>query len=323
MRYLLLLVFFLSCFVNVEADVGIMNEVIIGDEFYKSGNLKKGNITFSDGESMEGTFYDTCSGGPKEGKRIYPYGDIEIGKFDIEGSLKEGKRISLNEVIDGEFIAGIFKKGNVTFLDGEVQNGNFDINGMLEKGYISYPNGTILCVNTQVKKELKEKDDEITTLKKEKHILNVIKNEYIMMYMIEMNIIIIIIFSILGYYCVKYFYKNKIENKNKKIVTLEEKLKKENKKIVTFEKQLKELREKNKNENKKYEIKIEKLKFELDDANKKIEELKKENEFKKINENKTINLHQPNIVEVNKQESSIQRQKRKAAAKASKKNEKL
>ena len=47
--------------------------------------------------------------------------------------------------------------------------------------------------------------------------------------------------------------------------------------------------------------------------------LKKENEFKKINENKTINLHQPNIVEVNKQESSIQRQKRKAAAKASKK----
>ena len=199
-RYMLLLVLFLSCFVNVEADVGIFNEVIVGDEFYKSGNLKKGNITFSDGESMEGTFYDICGGDLKEGKRIYPYGDIEIGKFDIEGYLKEGKRISLNEVIDGEFIAGIFKKGTVIFLDGTFQYGNFDINGMLEKGYISYPNETILCVNTQVEKELKEKDDEITTLKKEK--------EYIE------RIIIIIIFSILAYYCVKYFYKNKIENKN-------------------------------------------------------------------------------------------------------------
>ena len=206
MRYMLLLVLFLSyfvysCFVHVEADIDIFNEVIVSDKFYKSGNLKKGNITFPDGESVEGTFYDMCGGALKEGKRIYPYGVIEEGKFDIEGYIKEGKKISLNEVIDGEFIAGNFKKGTVTFLDGEVQNGNF-VNGILEKGYISYPNKTILCVNTQVEKELKEKDDEITTLKKEK---KYIERIFIIF------IFIIIIFSIFGYYCIKYFYKNKIE----------------------------------------------------------------------------------------------------------------
>jgi hypothetical protein len=192
MLYMLLFVLFISCYLYLKQSacaIDIFNVVIVSDEFYKSGNLKKGNITFPDGESVEGTFYDMCGGALKEGKRIYPDGVIEEGKFDIEGYIKEGKKISLNEVIDGEFIAGNFKKGTVTFLDGEVLNGNF-VNGILEKGYISYPNKTILCVNTQVEKELKEK-------------------KYIE------RIIIIIIFSIFCYYCGKYFYKNKIEPKPK------------------------------------------------------------------------------------------------------------
>ena len=151
MRYMLLLVFFLSCFVQVDAYIDICNEVIISDEADIDICIDMCNEVIISGEADIDICIDKCN-------EVIVSDETEIAN-------------TINICPDGEFQNGIFgiegyiREGTITFPSGQVQNGNF-VNGTLEKGYISYPNKTILCVNTQVEKELKEKDDEITTLKK-------------------------------------------------------------------------------------------------------------------------------------------------------------
>lgn len=64
---------------------------------------------------MEGSFVD---GVLKEGKLLFPNGDIFQGKFE-NNKLVEGKKIFKNgKTLEGEFFDDLFIKGKITEVDG-------------------------------------------------------------------------------------------------------------------------------------------------------------------------------------------------------------
>ena len=290
---MLLLVLFLSYFVQVEADIDICNEVIISDEADIDICIDMCNEVIVSGEADIDICIDKCNEVIVSDEteianaiNICPDGEFQNGIFDIEGYIKEG---------------------TITFPSGKVQNGNF-VNGTLEKGYISYPNKTILCVNTQVEKELKEKDDELTSLKiiNEFKIINLKQEQnrhqetYEQLNICEDNkialtiIIVIAIIIFVGICYSLYLYVGKL--KKKKNINLKKQLKERDdydESIKKLENELNIIKEKKKiitplleNENKELKMQldyanqqIEKQKMQLDCAYQKIEELKKENEL--------------------------------------------